>query len=126
MNIAPRYCTRCGHVGRPRIHKERRFGPVFWILLLLGGIPALIYFVFGGGVTKSLQCASCAGTECTIPFGSPIAQVALSSLNSPVALTSITPQPASKSCSKCGTVLSAGGRFCVACGHAQSDRALSA
>ncbi len=44
-----RYCTRCGAVGVPEIVRERNYGPVFWVLLVLGVLPGLVYWAFGGG-----------------------------------------------------------------------------
>jgi hypothetical protein len=76
-----KYCTKCGHVGVPNIENvtTRHFGLVFWLLFLLGIIPAVIYLMLGGGVEVQpyYVCTECRGMGVLIPIDSPVAKAAL-------------------------------------------------
>lgn len=73
-----KYCTKCGHVGKPDIEEESRFSDGWGLfLLLLGIIPGIVYWLSTRSPDRFWACRNCRGRECLVPTDSPVAVSAL-------------------------------------------------
>jgi len=120
----PRYCKRCGFVGKHPTEGEitggQWAGVVFLLLLfIIPGVLYLLHLMTGGAGKRLYVCPQCGARRMSIPADSPIAQGALRASAGPDKATVLLPdtKEVARSCRGCGTALSASDRFCPACGQ---------